>query len=716
MKPVRRSQAISPFGPGAMVDFPGPVSLIHAGINAWPFDRSNIEHREFMITDEPRLAHRLGVDFFVLPPDYRRPQRGSGQTTNLNLKLPFLRFPRWHVCPIPSCGKMHFGQYHDRDAPVCRGKTGDLSHPPRRTFQVRFVAACPKGHLSDFPWLEWVFEGKQGAWVPDGIDRWLTLKSSGSASLMGMRVSAEQRSPGGNIEIVSKRSLAGAFGSAASDSDEAASLTESPLSRVGVTCNGANPVLATGTELRPAPGCGDHLQVILKNATNIYFPNVVSSIYIPEVEDSSLAPEVLELLDDRDMKSEMRGAARGSDNGLVSKRFARQLLAKYHPEAEISADDLANAANAHLLPGILLDDRDVMATLEQFYKINGDSLSEGDLQDILDKLDWAIEPSRLLPEISRHLDSIFGKNTDPATTIQPTGETPEEAAEEDAYRREEYQIFTQDIQVGFPKKDLDIRSRPLEEYAELEACNFQRIALLHKLRETRAFDGFLRMYSTGLSRDERRSLFAEGEVNWLPAIIVRGEGIFVEFSHSHLLSWESAHSDNLDQRLKPLRQSLAALAARRRQALAPVSPGYLLLHTFAHVLITELVQECGYGSASLRERIYSGTGESPMSGVLIYTAAGDSEGTMGGLVRMGELDRFGTIVVNAINKARWCSADPVCIESKGQGPGNCNLAACHSCALLPETSCEVQNRLLDRSMLVGTLDNPHLGYFSGLFS
>jgi hypothetical protein len=611
---------------------------------------------------------------------------------------------------------MHFGEYHDRDAPVCRGRAGDHSHPPRKTFQVRFVAACPKGHLTDFPWVEWVFEGKHGTWSPDGIDRWLTLKSSGSASLMGMQVCAEQRSPGGKIEIVSKRSLAGSFGSGASDSDESSSVTESPLSRIGVTCNGANPVLATGTELRPAPGCGEHLQVVLKNATNIYFPNVVSSIYIPEVEDSSLTPEVLDLLDDRDMKSEMRGAALGSDNGLISPRFVRQLLAKYHPEAVVSPEDLANAANAHLLPGILLDDRNAMATLEQFYKMNGGSLSERDLKDILDKLYWAVEPSRLLPDISRHLDSIAGKKTDPKTTIQPTGETPEEVTEEDAYRREEYHVFTQDIQAGFPKKDLDIRSKPIEEYSELAACNFQRIALLHKLRETRAFDGFSRMYSTGLSREERRALFAEGDVNWLPAIIVRGEGIFVEFCHERIANWELTYKDELNRRLKPLRQSLDALASRRKQTPVPITPGYLLLHTFAHILITELIQECGYGSASLRERIYSGTGESTMSGVLIYTAAGDSEGTMGGLVRMGEPDRFGTIVTNAINKARWCSADPVCIESNGQGPGNCNLAACHSCALLPETSCEVQNRLLDRAMLVGTLGNPDMGYFAELLT
>jgi len=710
MKPIRRSQAITPFGPGAIVDFPGPVSLIHAGIDAWPFDRTNTDHREFMITDEPRLAHRLGVEYFVIPPDYRQPQNNSGQKVNLNLKLPFLRFPRWHVCPIASCGKMHYGEYHDRDAPKCTGRSNTNSHNSRKTFQVRFVVACPKGHLTDFPWVEWVFNGKQGAWKPDGADRWLTLKSSGSASLSGVQIWAEQLEPDGKINVVAKRSLAGVFTSTELTSG-AYSEKISALSSIGITCNGTNPVLATGTEQRPALGCGEQLHTILKNTTSIYFPNVVSSIYIPEIDDTSLSHELLELLDDRDMKSEMRGAARGSDNGLVSSRFTKQLLSKYHPESKINPDDLANAANTHLLPSILLDDQNTMNALNQRYKINDGSLSEGDLQAVLDKLDWAVEPSRLLPVISRHFDIITGKMSDYKNIVQPTTETADEAAEEDAYRRSEYRVFTRENQSGLPKRDLDIRNCPIQEYKELVGCNFQRITLLHKLRETRVFDGFSRIYSSGISRKERHALFSESKVDWLPAIIVRGEGIFIEFSHAHIAKWELTYAEELGSRMEPLCQHLAKLAERRQQSPPIITPRYLLLHTFAHILITELVQECGYGSASLRERIYSGTGADPMSGVLIYTSAGDSEGTMGGLVRMGEPDRFGAIVINAINQARWCSADPICIESRGQGPGNCNLAACHSCALLPETSCEAQNHLLDRAMLVGTLKNPELGYF-----
>ncbi len=100
-----------------------------------------------------------------------------------------------------------------------------------------------------------------------------------------------------------------------------------------------------------------------------------------------------------------------------------------------------------------------------------------------------------------------------------------------------------------------------------------------------------------------------------------------------------------------------------------------------------------------------------MQGVLIYTASGDSEGTMGGLVRQGEPDRLPDTIERAVRKAQWCSSDPVCIESTGQGTDNANLAACHACVLISETSCEEGNRLLDRATVVGTPDDPGAGFF-----
>jgi hypothetical protein len=101
-----------------------------------------------------------------------------------------------------------------------------------------------------------------------------------------------------------------------------------------------------------------------------------------------------------------------------------------------------------------------------------------------------------------------------------------------------------------------------------------------------------------------------------------------------------------------------------------------------------------------------------MHGLLIYTASGDSEGTLGGLVARAAPGRFERLVEDALRRNLWCSNDPVCIEAPGDGALSSNLAACHGCVLLPETSCEEGNRLLDRGLLVGTIEAPDLGFFS----
>ena len=84
---------------------------------------------------------------------------------------------------------------------------------------------------------------------------------------------------------------------------------------------------------------------------------------------------------------------------------------------------------------------------------------------------------------------------------------------------------------------------------------------------------------------------------------------------------------------------------------------------------------------------------------MIYTTDSDSEGSLGGLVAQGERYSLGNIIMSALEKGRWCSADPVCSETFGQGLGGFNHAACHSCTLLPETSCTFINTELDRALI-----------------
>jgi hypothetical protein len=141
------------------------------------------------------------------------------------------------------------------------------------------------------------------------------------------------------------------------------------------------------------------------------------------------------------------------------------------------------------------------------------------------------------------------------------------------------------------------------------------------------------------------------------------------------------------------------------------------MHTFAHLLIKRLCYNCGYGSSSLRERIYfSSDPETEMNGIMIYTSSGDSEGSLGGLVRQGKEKYLAKLIKDSIADAEWCSADPVCSEvgqNAGQGPDAVNGSACHNCCLVPETSCEEFNTILDRATISGTLDEQNLGYFSG---
>jgi len=203
-------------------------------------------------------------------------------------------------------------------------------------------------------------------------------------------------------------------------------------------------------------------------------------------------------------------------------------------------------------------------------------------------------------------------------------------------------------------------------------------------------------------------------IDWLPAIKVYGEGIFIELDTTEIDRWMRA--DGVMDRIAPLVARYNAARVARQQPFRNVLAKFVLMHTLAHVIINQLSFDCGYGSASLRERLYCDfTDQSrPMQGVLIYTASGDSEGTMGGLVRQAKAGRLETTVRRALDRAAWCSSDPVCVESHGQGSDSANLAACHSCCLVPETSCEEGNRLLDRALLVGTPDNPDLGFLHSL--
>lgn len=137
-----------------------------------------------------------------------------------------------------------------------------------------------------------------------------------------------------------------------------------------------------------------------------------------------------------------------------------------------------------------------------------------------------------------------------------------------------------------------------------------------------------------------------------------------------------------------------------------------MLHTIAHLLVRELALECGYNAASIRERVYASSDpQAPMAGILLYTAAADSDGTLGGLIDLGKPEFLGRLLDQALERASICSSDPLCAEHDPSKDRSLHAAACHSCTFVSETSCERGNRYLDRALVTATLKDSEASLF-----
>lgn len=240
-----------------------------------------------------------------------------------------------------------------------------------------------------------------------------------------------------------------------------------------------------------------------------------------------------------------------------------------------------------------------------------------------------------------------------------------------------------------------------------------RVVRLGRLRETKALVGFTRIDAPewGEPDSSTRAPLSRNTVKWVPAASTHGEGIFLVLRPDVIAAWETVARDS--EHLATLRAAHGRWRANRAMPgpHPPHWPGdrYLLLHTLAHLLIREMALECGYSSASITERIYAHP-DRDEAGILLYTAASDSEGTLGGLVRLSDSSQLDRLLTGAFGNARRCSSDPLCAEHAPLvTEDSLHGAACHACLFASETSCERGNRFLDRRLIV-PIDRaePHL--------
>lgn len=239
-----------------------------------------------------------------------------------------------------------------------------------------------------------------------------------------------------------------------------------------------------------------------------------------------------------------------------------------------------------------------------------------------------------------------------------------------------------------------------------------RIIKIHRLREVKVLTGFTRLEAPEPEVDEQNHIVklkcSSGE-KWLPAVEINGEGVFIELSREKIDQW--MRNEQVEARSNKYKECYASYCQNKGwENFKPRNAEYVLLHTFSHMLIKEMAMQSGYSSSALHERIYSSKN---MCGILIYTGAADKEGSLGGLVELGGMNKFLPLLKGALENGLICTTDPECFM-KNPTSDRLNGASCHSCTMISETACENGNRLLDRALVVPVPEHEEMGYFRDL--
>ena len=588
---LRRGQVISTYGPGALIDLPKHSAIV-GGLDTWP-RTSDLEE----IT-EPRLARKLEIITRVVSPKLFTPPPDSNDPREPAKGIGAWRFPEWFVVQDESGGETR-----ERSRRLVHRKALDDRgrFDRRQVVATRFVRACPKGHVDDLDWRRYVHGSE------DNCQRQLWLDERGTSGDLADLVA--------RCECGKSRSLY-----------EATQLDMNPLG----TCHGVRPWLGRNAN----EDCNLPSRLLIRTASNAYFPQVVSVLSLPE-RSTAVETAVRELW-------ELLQAVDSIESLKVFKRLPR-VTEKLAP---FSDDEILNA---------------------------------------IEEIKSGTEGERPVKQVE--LEALFAA---------PEG-------------------FGDDVPV-----DPNFHARRLPNAAWRRSKRYdgiEAVIQLHRLREVLALIGFTRFEAVTpdiqgeYETDVERAQIALDPA-WFPAVENRGEGVFVQLRADAVKRWLGR---------KAVKERLDALATghrcwmedRKSQRPFPGGP-YVLLHTLSHLLIQSLAMRCGYPASFIRERVYADA-QADRFGILLYTGSPDAEGTLGGLVQQGR--HLEDHLAQALRMSALCSNDPICAQ---HAPGESmegrwlHGAACHGCALVAETSCEMRNDYLDRALVVPVLGVPDAAFFRGV--
>ncbi len=603
---LRPSQVLFSFGVGSMVDLPN-ISVMVMGLDDWDTNyMTPLNEDRLLAAVRGQLGYQ--VERLCFPPISQESESWNNPfDESSKIGIPVAPFPRWVRCPqCDLLAPLNFGVFDLKTVPFHPDKTRYVhsncpkSPSPPTILPARFLTACEKGHLDDFPWNEYVHQGNP---CSSPILRLREWGVSGSVSEVEVKCD--------NCDA--KRRMRDAFSEDFS-----------------LPCRGRHPHLRDFDVKK----CEETMKTILLGASNSWFPITLSALYVP--------------------------TAISKLEQLVDEHWANLTA--------VSSKEVLEAFRKTPL-------------LQSFAEYSDDQLWE------------AIQNKRTASNSEDEQESLGLKIPEWQTFIEP-----------DPDRN------TNDFL-------LKVVAPPIG-YENL----ISKIVLAERLREVRAIIGFTRIDSPGDFDDlgeiprDRRAPLSRRKPSWVPASEVRGEGIFIQFNEDAVYDWCGKVSERENDFFEAHKQWRRVRNIDNPEAEFP-GIRYIMLHSFAHALMRQIALECGYTAASIRERIYSqipGRELDSMAGILIYTGAADSEGTLGGLVSLGDPIPLGRHINQALEQMRLCASDPLCEEHHPYRDGvTLHGATCHACLFSPETSCERGNKYLDRTTLVRTFSDARISYFDG---
>lgn len=246
---IRLSQMVLTFGPGAMVDLRDHAVLV-GGTDFWRYDK----YKDQGFIDEPRLrdsivakvGSRLGVELNV-GKAFRLPPAGDDDAPTPYNGIQVAEFPTWFVCK--QCRALVQSKNLEREK---QRYVHHCSNTQRGyCVPVRFVAACRRGHLQEFPWNWYVHPSPETRCpAPD-----LYLEEDATGDFAGIRVVCRS-------------------------CDQFRKLSEAREPKILPTCHGERPWL--GPEGNEEKACEEKLSLLVRTASSGYFSQWMSALSIPD--------------------------------------------------------------------------------------------------------------------------------------------------------------------------------------------------------------------------------------------------------------------------------------------------------------------------------------------------------------------------------------------------------------------------------------------------